>query len=165
MKHLWDVAAVGWGEPLEFYPSCTCGWTGITVHEQWWPEGDTGYSLFIQPLREVARKWEPEQVALASNAVFGTREDAIVQALHHVGYSPKEELSNAFTLYDQAAASFRNGVYWGNGGEESLRILNVAAKNLALAKDYEKIMADRAVPQLPRPIAEAQEAIRKGLGK
>lgn len=65
-------------------PFCTCGWTGIAIISP----------VEIEDLQEGFQKFAEEHGVdsiLPSDAIFGGENDALVQVLRHIGYSPEDD--------------------------------------------------------------------------
>lgn len=65
-------------------PFCTCGWSGIAIFSP----------VEIEDLQEVFQFFAEEhgiESVLPADAIFGSENDALVQVLRHIGYSPEED--------------------------------------------------------------------------
>lgn len=81
-------------------PFCTCGWTGIAIISP----------VEIGDLQEVFQKFAEEHGVdsiLPSDAIFGGENEALVQVLRHIGYSPEEDERVVIAELDSAVYALK----------------------------------------------------------
>lgn len=96
-QHVPRIDSIGWGEPLTFYPKCSCGWEGIVIGEPYFNPTNPTFDHYPEPLRTIARTYGPDSL-LDGKSAYGTRRDAEVQVLHHLGYDPDVDRAKAAFL-------------------------------------------------------------------
>lgn len=96
-EHRWEAPGTGWGEPLHFYPTCSCGWEGIQIAERWFSVDETEFAHLPEPFATVARTYGPDSL-LNEKSAYGTRKDAETQILSHLGYDPTIDRAEAVIL-------------------------------------------------------------------
>lgn len=82
-------------------PFCTCGWSGVAIVSP----------IEIDNLQEIFRKFAEKHgidSVLPSDAIFGSENDALVQVLHHIGYSSEEDEKVTIAELDAAVYALKN---------------------------------------------------------
>lgn len=82
-KHKPTIVEIGWGEPPQHHPSCSCGWRGITI--------DTYPQDQLHPFPEVClliEEYGADQVYRGPHIALGEKNDALKQVLIHIDYNP-----------------------------------------------------------------------------
>jgi len=80
----------GWGEPILYHPSCSCGWKGIVIDSM--PVEYTSTFIKEHPLlKPLIEKYGLQKVLRTPQSSHGNEDDAIIQILKHIDYDPKSD--------------------------------------------------------------------------
>lgn len=165
----------GWAGPGTLRVACTCGWTGLTVHERWFTPGQDEGQSFAEPYRSIVTQYGADVMLGGGNDAYGTHEDAIRLYLSHIGYDPDadgQRVLSALTvatdmLRDTMAApkatldaTLRDVARTGSSTTDALADLNAAIARAVLWEAAPVLVAARPHPEGRRLIAEHEAARR-----
>lgn len=100
----------GWGEPTIYYPQCSCGWYGVTIDSM---PAEYVYTLLYEnsQLKKLVDKYGSNQIYRQPKVALGVENDAILQILKHINYSPESDaeyvnksLNNILQKYNKSIA-------------------------------------------------------------
>lgn len=159
--HQPTVTSVGWGEPPTYYTKCTCGWAGITIHTPYYPNAEAEADAMIEPYRTIARTYGPE-IMLNDNSAYGTQDDAIRQALAHVGYDPDTDRATVLTALTTATTDLHHLLATSptiDATHQTGRAVRKALADVSAANTRLKAWGDGTLPTLPHRHPEGRRLI------
>lgn len=108
-KHVPRIDALGWGEPPQYYPSCSCGWTGISIDT--YPEESLNRNIKNHPqVQQLLEKYNLAKIVRKPKEALGTENDAIVQVLHHIDYDPIKDKKYHTNVLKKVLEKFNNNI-------------------------------------------------------
>jgi len=132
-QHKAVINVLGWGEPPQYHPSCSCGWIGVNIDT--FPNEETNFPHLLKPL---IAKHGLEQIVRLPNGASGVKEDAVKQVLIHINYDPKLDSEKTLNNFNEVFAQYTKYVNEGNFGQ-SFELAN----NVQKAHEEILIMEER----------------------
>lgn len=157
-KHIPAITEMGWGEPPQYYPSCSCGWQGVSVDT--YPQDQLKPYPELIPLIE---QYGVKQVYRTPRQTLGEKNDALKQVLIHIDYKPEidsEYWSNEFSIvFEEYSRKVQDKEY-----ELTLSVgKNLTALNQELLNMKQRIEIfnnnESAIPELNVELYEKVEKI------